>query len=219
MRKKTFTKQYNDRIFSKDSARDYFLRYLISILAQLLLAIVLFNGSANAGDISRHLSLTVGVRVDQKINLPRNSDPWQSTVWYCDKGDEIPGIRYGTDSVKTLTISGMPERDGTYKFTCRQTGLIFNDYIYYTVNVAPPIIQLNPDYLPSGKINLPYAEVSLSASGGIAPYSYQAQGLPKGLNLSGDRIAGTPSEAGSFSVTVTATDKDGYKADKTYTLA
>jgi serine protease len=52
--------------------------------------------------------------------------------------------------------------------------------------------------------------LQLSASGGTAPYTWTASGLPTGLSISGSgAISGTPSAAGSFSVTATAKDSTG----------
>jgi 5'-nucleotidase len=51
------------------------------------------------------------------------------------------------------------------------------------------------------------AALTLSATGGTAPYTWAATGLPAGLSISPDGvISGTPSAAGTSSVTVTATD-------------
>jgi subtilisin-like proprotein convertase family protein len=52
------------------------------------------------------------------------------------------------------------------------------------------------------------ASVANSASGGTAPYSWSATGLPAGLSISASTgtISGSPTTAGSSSVTVTATD-------------
>ena len=51
------------------------------------------------------------------------------------------------------------------------------------------------------------ASLQLSASGGTAPYTWTATGLPTGLSISSaGLISGTPSAAGSYSVTATAKD-------------
>ncbi|WP_432475141.1 putative Ig domain-containing protein [Brucella anthropi] len=89
---------------------------------------------------------------------------------------------------------------------------------YTLVIAAAPTIEIAPDALPAGKVNLAYAETTLSVSGGTAPYTYKVEGLPEGLSLTGDKIKGTPTEARSFDVKVTATDKEGYEGHMTYTL-
>jgi putative Ig domain-containing protein len=49
--------------------------------------------------------------------------------------------------------------------------------------------------------------LQLSASGGTAPYTWSASGLPAGLSISSSgAITGTPTTAGTSSVTATATD-------------
>ncbi|HEV7976312.1 Ig domain-containing protein [Amycolatopsis sp.] len=54
------------------------------------------------------------------------------------------------------------------------------------------------------------ASLQLSASGGTAPYTWSATGLPAGLSISASGlVSGTPSAAGSFTVTVKATDSTG----------
>ncbi|HEX4222203.1 MAG TPA: putative Ig domain-containing protein, partial [Pseudonocardiaceae bacterium] len=52
--------------------------------------------------------------------------------------------------------------------------------------------------------------LQLSASGGTAPYTWTASGLPAGLSISsGGLISGTPTTAATSSVTVTAKDSTG----------
>jgi len=49
--------------------------------------------------------------------------------------------------------------------------------------------------------------ITLSASGGTAPYTWTGTGLPAGLSLStGGVVSGTPTTAGTYNVTVTAKD-------------
>jgi hypothetical protein len=61
------------------------------------------------------------------------------------------------------------------------------------------------------------ASLQLSASGGTAPYTWTATGLPTGLSISsGGAISGTPSAAGTFSVTATAKDAVNATASATF---
>src|SRR5204863_409753 len=58
----------------------------------------------------------------------------------------------------------------------------------------------------------PIAPVTMTGSGGTGgPYTFSATGLPAGLTMASDgTISGTPTVNGSFSYTVTVTDKDGH---------
>ncbi|GAA4595926.1 ExeM/NucH family extracellular endonuclease [Planotetraspora phitsanulokensis] len=59
--------------------------------------------------------------------------------------------------------------------------------------------------------------IDLHASGGTAPYTWTATGLPAGLTISSDgTVSGTPTTAGTSSVTVTATDSTGATGSATF---
>ncbi|MGI5243957.1 ExeM/NucH family extracellular endonuclease [Dactylosporangium sp. CA-139066] len=61
------------------------------------------------------------------------------------------------------------------------------------------------------------APLTLSAAGGTSPYTWSADGLPAGLSVSsGGVVSGTPSAAGTSSVTVTATDSTGATGSATF---
>ncbi|HET9782275.1 MAG TPA: Ig domain-containing protein [Candidatus Dormibacteraeota bacterium] len=60
-----------------------------------------------------------------------------------------------------------------------------------------------------GEVGVAYGAVSLSASGGVAPYTWSVSSgsLPPGLTLGKEgAVAGTPSSAGSFSFTIQVAD-------------
>lgn len=73
---------------------------------------------------------------------------------------------------------------------------------------------------PNGVTGVPYS-FALGASGGVTPYTYAltSGSLPTGLSLSaGGVISGTPTVAGSYSFTVTATDTNGVSGSVSATV-
>ncbi|WP_378971089.1 ExeM/NucH family extracellular endonuclease [Paractinoplanes rhizophilus] len=61
--------------------------------------------------------------------------------------------------------------------------------------------------------------LTLGASGGTAPYTWTASGLPSGLDISGSGvISGTPTASGTSAVTVTATDSTGASGTATFSF-
>jgi Zn-dependent metalloprotease len=86
--------------------------------------------------------------------------------------------------------------------TCSATG---------TVTVSSPGNQ-------SGAVGTAVS-LPLSASGGTAPYSWKATGLPAGLaiNASTGTISGTPTAAATSNVTVTATDSAAHSGTASFT--
>jgi Zn-dependent metalloprotease len=86
--------------------------------------------------------------------------------------------------------------------TCSATG---------TVTVSNPG---NQSTTTGGSVNL-----ALSASGGTAPYTWSASGLPAGLsiNTSTGTITGTATTAGTSNVTVTATDSAAKSGTASFT--
>ncbi len=74
---------------------------------------------------------------------------------------------------------------------------------------------------PGGRTSTVGTAVSAthSASGGTAPYTWSATGLPPGLSISSSTgtVSGTPTTAGSYGVTVTATASAGGSGSASYT--
>jgi uncharacterized protein (TIGR03437 family) len=92
----------------------------------------------------------------------------------------------------------------------------------YSLTISGVLSVAAPSTLPSATLNSPYPSTTVTAGGGLAPYTWTATGLPTGLtiNLTSGTISGTPtSGSGSpYSVVVTVTDSTGAHATMSYTL-
>jgi len=90
----------------------------------------------------------------------------------------------------------------------------------YALTVINPLI-LPSATLPDGTENVGYAVQTLpAATGGVGPYTYAATNLPVGLtfNTTTREVTGTPTQAGNYVISVTATDSEGRTASNTYPI-
>ncbi len=120
----------------------------------------------------------------------------------------------------TGAVTGTPDAVGEVHVTVEvtdATGLTAESgSISLTVNPSPA---LEDEPLPIGVLDVPYT-ASLSITGGSGPFTaVLASGtLPEGLELAGTRIAGTPTESGTFEFSVRITDRWGATAARDYRL-
>ncbi|MGH9439054.1 MAG: Ig domain-containing protein, partial [Terriglobia bacterium] len=125
----------------------------------------------------------------------------------------------------TGIISGTPTAAGTYNFTVQMKdpkGLTASGLLGIAValcsSCGTPSLSITPSTLPAGTVNTAYS-ATLAAKGGTAPYSWSlASGaLPTGLTLSSSGgIAGTPTNAGSYSFAIKAGDSAGHNVSHSY---
>ncbi|MEX2660757.1 MAG: ice-binding family protein [Vicinamibacterales bacterium] len=92
-----------------------------------------------------------------------------------------------------------------------------------TASVPPPgcpVVTFSPATLPNGTVGVAYAQ-TLTGSGGLAPYIFTvvAGALPAGLTLTpAGSLSGTPTTAGSTSVTIRVIDANNCFADRVLTM-
>ena len=110
-------------------------------------------------------------------------------------------------------IEGTPTFVGSSTFTLRLTDSSapasppVERTFTIDVSEAPP--RILTDSLPNAAIARAYT-VQLTSDGGTAPFTWQAEGLPAGLAISGSRITGTPAAdrhtVGTYPVKLRVTD-------------
>ena len=121
-------------------------------------------------------------------------------------------------SLSGSAITGTPTVSGLYQVSLTATDSKGGSVSSTTsLSVAAPAIIFTPT-LPSATQGTAYS-ATLTASGGVAPFTYTATGLPSGLSLSSGVVAGTPTVTGQFPVTLTATDIKGNAVSATVTLS
>ncbi|MHB8220721.1 MAG: putative Ig domain-containing protein, partial [Acidimicrobiales bacterium] len=145
------------------------------------------------------------------------------------QGAEVPyrwtatGLPDGLALSSTGTITGKPIAKGTstVKLTvvsATPSASPVSTTLKLTVQTPPPLV-ITTDALPPGTTGTAYT-ADLAASGGVAPYTWSASGLPSGLSLdSADgAITGTPDSAGFSGVDVSVVGATGHPTSVTLDL-
>ncbi|MFI2662311.1 fibronectin type III domain-containing protein [Micromonospora carbonacea] len=148
----------------------------------------------------------VGVAYVAALDVTRGVPPF---VWSVESGGLPPGL---TIRPNDGTLSGVPTAAGTYPLVVKvldADGNYGSRLIVLQINQAPSLRNPAP---PLGEVAAIYSD-QFTVVGGTAPFSWSvASGpLPPGLTLAPATglLAGTPTVAGAFPVTVRVTDAFG----------
>jgi hypothetical protein len=122
-------------------------------------------------------------------------------TWSLASGS-VPGLSFVPSNV---ALTGTPSSPGSFPITLQVTdtaGLTATKA--FTVTIAAATLTITGSrQLPAATLNAPYSQ-QMTASGGAPPYTWAANGLPKGLtiNPSTGLISGIPVAAGNFPIIV-----------------
>jgi hypothetical protein len=193
---------------------------------------VLFNTCASNAPPS---GITVGIAPTLKTNtvgasetivaiLLQNSIPVNGTINF----SITSGPNAGSTNVTKSTVAGV----ANFTYTSNVAGADVIRAIGSAAGAAAttsvtrvwvagscPTITLSPESLPDGTVGVAYKQI-ITASGGAAPRTFAiTTGNVPGLTLSGaGTLSGTPTTAGAFGFTITATDANDCTGSRSYLL-
>jgi hypothetical protein len=140
-----------------------------------------------------------------------------STKTFATTAGTLPtGLTLSTAGI----LSGTPTAAGSFTFTVTATDSVGGTAGQSYTIVIYPAVTITTATLPGGTVGTAYNQ-TVSATGGTPPLTITAPAasLPPGLTLTNDGVlSGTPTTAGSFTFTVTATDLVGATGTQSYTV-
>lgn len=130
-----------------------------------------------------------------------------------------PGLSFNGS---TGVLSGTFTKASTYNFTIMATDTVGDTGSRaYSITVQPVTLAISPTSLPGGKVGTAYSQ-TISASGGAGTYTYSrsAGTVPPGLTLhtATGVLSGTPTTAGTYSFTISASDTGGDSGSRAYSV-
>jgi hypothetical protein len=158
---------------------------------------------------------TVDVPVTMEIPDPSSAYTVSSIAMYL-KPHVVVADQTAMNNVQ---FSGIPTATGTYNFTLQALDAnLCPGTQAYSITAVCPTITMAPATVPTGITGVLYTSTPFSATGGTAPYTWAitAGSLPTGLALNAATgvLSGTPTQEGSYSFTIEATDFYGCKTSR-----
>ena len=135
--------------------------------------------------------------------------PATNATWSVISGALPAGVTLSTSGL----LSGTPTAEGLFTFKVHAVNGGVSDDETFTIDVKKAVLVAGPQTPPRSEVGVPY-ELKLTVSGGAGgTYTWAAIDgtLPTGVTFdAGDgSVSGTPSTAGVYTFTATATDSQG----------
>lgn len=158
--------------------------------------------TSNFGLGSHVVNADKGVPVSYQVEVQGGEGPF---TFMTISGQLPPGVTLGSGGL----VSGTPTSKGSFVSTMQVTDATGRQATgELRLNVLGDAITVTNESFPTATVGS-YYEASIDAVGGVGPYEFDVEGLPSSLTLYADgTIAGTPDEAGTFTVRVHVFDQD-----------
>ena len=184
---------------------------------------VLLNGPASSVGGAPPLSINPTTISGDTAGAPYSSVTFEATggtppFTFTETGLLPTGMTF---SSSLDTLSGTPTQIGSFSIkvtAADSTGATATQN--YSFVIGCPTITVTPSgTLSSATDGLSYSPVQFAESGGVGTTTFTQSGAPAGISISsGGLLSGTPTQAGNFSVAVTATDSNGCTGSATLSL-
>ncbi len=155
--------------------------------------------------IAQRQSVLAPAQVSIPYSLTFTTTGATGVTWSVSSGALPAGLSLNTD---TGVLSGTPTQTGDAQFQIKASSGTRSDVQTYTLPVVEPLRVTKPAV--AAEAGLPVS-LTLAATGGRAPYTWSATGLPAGLTLDAatGAISGTPTAARPATVKVSVKDALG----------
>ena len=132
------------------------------------------------------------------------------------------GLPDGLSVSSAGAITGTPTAPGTFSVTVTAVSLVATSTVSasktLSITIAPAALTVTTAQLGNATAGAAYS-ATVAVSGGVAPYTFSATGLPSGLSISSSgAISGTTTAVGTASVAITITDSTGASVTRTLQL-
>jgi hypothetical protein len=159
---------------------------------------------------------TVGTFYTQTFFASGGVTPY---TWSIASGQIPPGLSFDASAA---SLSGTPTQSGSFTFVLRVADSAGQQATkVFTVTVElPRLTIITGPQLPAGQEGAAYSQ-RLTATGGSAPYTWTiVTGQVAGLSLdpSSGTLAGTPTQSGSFALTIQVADAFATTASRVFNL-
>jgi uncharacterized delta-60 repeat protein len=184
------------------------------------------NGCSGVGTYSLTIAQACGTIIIGPVAIASGNPGIPYSQQFTQSGG-IGSVTFSTSSTLPIGITlsgggllaGMTNQTGSFPITIQVmdsngcTGMAS-----YTLVIGCPAITLSS--LPSGTAGTAYNQtVTVSPSGGSYTFAVTGGSLPPGLSLAtGSAITGTPTQAGTFNFTITATGPGSCTGSRAYSL-
>jgi hypothetical protein len=158
---------------------------------------------------------TVGVSYSQQFTAVGGTPPY---TWSLVSGSIPTGLDFNASQA---TLSGTPQAPGTFNFTLqvRDSGGASATRAF-TATISPATLAItSATQLPGATLGATYF-FQMTATGGVAPYSWNAVGLPDGLAIDANTgtITGTMQSVSPVAFVVRVTDSARSFAQNTFQI-